>query len=189
MLGLGIYTVTLYVADGSGNTNSCQTTVTIEDLTPPIIVSCPADQTVTVDTNTCLAVIPNLTTNAVAVDNCSVVTITQQPPAGTLIGVGVTNVVLRFTDAANNQSSCVVAFTATEPGGAPTLNVVRSGVSFVLSWPETCADWKLQQAYYFSANTFWFSVTNAPVKVGDRWEVTLPASGLHRFYQLKRSQP
>lgn len=46
----GAQTVTLTANDGNGNTNSCQFSVTLKDITPPVI-QCPANQTVSADAN------------------------------------------------------------------------------------------------------------------------------------------
>ena len=61
---------------------------------------------------TCQGVVPNLTASATATDNCdNIVTITQSPAAGTLVGLGAQSITLTATDDCNNvNSTCVVNF-------------------------------------------------------------------------------
>jgi hypothetical protein len=55
----------------------------------------------------CSGTLADYTTLATASDNCSSVTVTQSPAAGTVVsGVGVTSITLTATDASGNTSTC-----------------------------------------------------------------------------------
>jgi hypothetical protein len=107
-------TVTVVVRDAAGNRSApCSFTVVVFDGPPTLRV--PGALTLAADAN-CSAVVPNLLTNAatVATDNCSALTLTQNPPAGSTIGLGVTTVTIIATDAANNSVSGTVKITVAD---------------------------------------------------------------------------
>ena len=110
VIGLGVTTVTLTATEGSGNTATCTATVTVNDTTAPAISVCANAQTLTADL-ACQAVVPNLTGQVTANDNCGSVTVTQSPAAGTVIGLGVTTVTLTATDGAGNTATCTANLT------------------------------------------------------------------------------
>jgi len=101
--------VTLTVTDVHGLTATCTATVTIQDATPPVIAVCAPSQSADAAAN-CQAAVPDFTAGVVASDSCGVVTITQSPAAGTLVGPGTTNVTLTVKDAANNTAICTTTF-------------------------------------------------------------------------------
>jgi hypothetical protein len=104
-------TVTLTANDGNGNTSSCSFTVTLKDVTPPVIV-CPGPQTVNANAN-CTGVIGSWTPVS-ASDNCTAnPAVTQSPaPATTLSGHNdFKTVTLTANDGNGNTSSC--SFTVT----------------------------------------------------------------------------
>ncbi|MCB0544460.1 MAG: HYR domain-containing protein, partial [Saprospiraceae bacterium] len=94
---LGDNNVTLTVTDNYGNTASCVATVTVVDNTLPTF-TCPSAITV----NSCDDVVPDVTSGITdASDNCSVVSITQDPPAGVAFGNvngGATTITVTVTD-------------------------------------------------------------------------------------------
>ncbi len=115
-VGVGTTTITLTADDGNGNTASCTFDVVVSDVTNPTI-SCPGNQTGNVDA-TCNFSLPDYTGLATANDNCPGETVSQAPAAGTIVGVGTTNVVLTVTDASGNTATCnfdVVVSDATNP--------------------------------------------------------------------------
>jgi uncharacterized repeat protein (TIGR01451 family) len=105
----GITTVT-WTASNSSGTESCTQTVTIIDVTPPVI-NVPAPPTAFTDAN-CQAVIPDLTHSPGITDNCACdsaddvehcaghpfVAVTQSPAPGTIVGVGVHTITLTAND-------------------------------------------------------------------------------------------
>src|SRR5205814_7713178 len=83
--------------DGAGQNASASQTITVIDNTAPVITTCATDKTLSANAS-CQATIPNLTGEVVATDNCSAVTITQSPSAGTLIS-GSATVTITVKDA------------------------------------------------------------------------------------------
>ncbi len=101
--------ITILATDESGNTDSCQFLVVLEDRTEPTI-NCPADQELTAD-GSCSALLPDYTGEAVTSSECDqggAITVTQSPAPGTPItGNGTTETVtLTATDASGNSTSC-----------------------------------------------------------------------------------
>ncbi|MDZ7738591.1 MAG: HYR domain-containing protein [Bacteroidales bacterium] len=82
---VGTTTVTYTATDDCGNTSLCSFDVTVTDDEAPLITSCAPDSTISADNN-CEALMPDLTGEIVATDNCSgSITITQIPAAATVI--------------------------------------------------------------------------------------------------------
>ena len=61
-----------------------------------------------------MAVMPDLTGEVVASDNCSSVTVFQTPPADELIGVGDTVVTIRVIDDSGNEATCMATVRVVE---------------------------------------------------------------------------
>lgn len=113
LVGRGTRAITITVADGAGNQATCATTVAVIDTTPPVITSCPAPITTPAGSN-CQAAVPSVITAVSATDNCTspgALTVTQNPAAGTLVGIGTTTIAISVKDAANNGSTCTTNFT------------------------------------------------------------------------------
>jgi hypothetical protein len=71
--------------------------------------------------------------------------------------------------------------------GTPSLKIQRApGNNVVLSWPEYYGDFALESTNVLSPSNNWSTVSNAPVIVGSQFNVTNSASGLSKFYRLKR---
>ena len=107
---IGTNIVTCTATDGSGNTNACTFTVAVIDTTPPIIVTCATNRTLSASA-ACQLVVPNVTSEVVATDLCGAVVITQSPVAGTLVGLGLTSVIVTVADAASNTVTCTFDIT------------------------------------------------------------------------------
>ena len=88
-----------------GEGASCSFTVTVNETVPPTITTCASDKTRSADAD-CMASIPDLTGEVVATDNCSAVTIIQNPAAGVLVGTGNIIVTIQVSDASNNSTTC-----------------------------------------------------------------------------------
>jgi uncharacterized repeat protein (TIGR01451 family) len=74
---------------------------------PPVIVSCPTNRTVI-----CPGPLADLRAELVAVDNCCCVTVTQDPPAGTVLGYNsATTVTFTVTDSGGRSSTCQAVVT------------------------------------------------------------------------------
>lgn len=104
----GTQVVTLTADDGNGNTNSCQFSVTLKDITPPVI-QCPANQTVSADANCQGQVGARLLVSKM--DNCTPsADITEgQSPAATTVMTGHNDfrtITLTANDGNGNTASC-----------------------------------------------------------------------------------
>ena len=116
LVGVGVHNITITVKDAGNNQSTCLATFTVNDVTPPTITTCAPNQSASANA-TCQATVPNFTAGVVATDNCSaagLLSITQSPAAGTLVGEGVHNITITVKDAANNQSNCIATFTVTD---------------------------------------------------------------------------
>tara|TARA_B110000285_G_scaffold192955_1_gene221694 strand:+ start:70 stop:1995 length:1926 start_codon:yes stop_codon:yes gene_type:complete len=104
---IGENTVILTIADAAGNTATCTAVVSVIDTINPVIV-CPEDQNVDWDPNGTYTLPDYVLTNEVsATDNCSEnLIITQNPSAGTVLGVGITIVSFETTDDSGNTITC-----------------------------------------------------------------------------------
>ncbi|MBL7950886.1 MAG: HYR domain-containing protein, partial [Flavobacteriales bacterium] len=130
---LGANTVVITVTDASGNSSSCNATVTIQDNITPAI-TCPADISVNNDAGFCGAVVNY--TAPVGTDNCTGVNTvrTAGPASGSTFPVGATIVTHTATDAAGNSVSCsftvtVIDVTAPVIVGCPSNITVNAGAA------------------------------------------------------------
>jgi hypothetical protein len=96
---------TLTVTDPAGNASTCVATVTVRDVTAPVITTCAANITV----NDCYGTIPSQTSQIVATDACGIANVTQSPTAGSDFTPlsGTSNVIVyTVTDVNGNTSTC-----------------------------------------------------------------------------------
>jgi hypothetical protein len=108
-IGAGPHTVTWTATDDCWDSATCTQTVTLRDLTPPVI-TCPANVTLTVDAS-CQATYSGPA--ASATDNCGgTPTITSSPvlPA-TFTGAGAHSILWTATDASGNTATCTQTVT------------------------------------------------------------------------------
>ncbi len=105
---------TSYFVRGEGGCvtpGSCSsgTTVTVTDVSPPVITVC-APTPPNISANSfCQATCPDLTGLVTATDNCTASpTITQSPAAGATLGLGTTTITLTATDGSGNMTTCTV---------------------------------------------------------------------------------
>ena len=181
---VGDYAVIVFSAAGQLAVSDRALLTLGPDVEPPVF-TCPSPRTMNLDPSTCQAVLPNLLAGLVVTDACgAVASLTMTPPAGTAIGVGVTNVVIRAVDASNNTNTCVVPITVVDLVTNISLTIRRNGTNAVLSWPKTCKAWILQSATNLAPATNWLNSTATPVIVSNRWQVVEPAVRV-KFYQLR----
>ena len=107
----GNYSVVITNAYGSATGGPA--VLTVVDTTPPTIISCASNRTLSVGAN-CTATLPDLTGEVVAWDASGPVTVTQNPPPGTLLGLGITNVTFTVRDSSGNASVCASSVTAVD---------------------------------------------------------------------------
>jgi hypothetical protein len=85
----------------------------------------------------------------------------------------------------NNTANALV--TVTDNPNTPLLRITRSSANVILSWSVNAANFFLQSKEDFTTNTAWVDVTNTPVQVGNRWQVTNSISASPKFYRLRNS--
>ncbi|MEM9479358.1 MAG: HYR domain-containing protein [Verrucomicrobiota bacterium] len=172
---LGPNNVTLTVIDASGNSSNCTATVTVEDVTDPVI-TCPADTTVECDAD----MSPASTGFATAVDNCTAnLTITFQdlttPSTGSNFTITRT---WTATDASGNSASCdqMITVQDTMPPvvTCPADIVVDNDpgqcgavVSFMASATDTCDPAPMTSAVPASGTFFPVGTTQVTVTATD----------------------
>ncbi|MEP0262891.1 T9SS type A sorting domain-containing protein [Dokdonia sp.] len=107
----GTTTNTFEVMGNDGSILSCSFDVTVLDTTQPFFIGCPEDSEVNQEGNATV-ILDDFTTLVSASDNCSGVTITQEPIAGTTLDQAtVQTVTLTAVDASGNTSLCVFDIT------------------------------------------------------------------------------
>ncbi|RFN58148.1 HYR domain-containing protein [Marixanthomonas ophiurae] len=115
---IGDNTVTLTVTDVNGNSNTCTTTVTVEDNIAPV-VNCAAPFTVELDANG-QASITASDINDGSTDNCGIDTTSIDITDFDCSNVGDNTVTLTVTDVNGNTSTCTTTVTV-EDSIAPTI--------------------------------------------------------------------
>ncbi|MCX6903730.1 MAG: HYR domain-containing protein [Verrucomicrobia bacterium] len=134
ILALGPNTITIYASDSHTNIAMSNVVVTVV-ANPPVFVAFPDNQILALESNCSLSV-PNLVTNAMAFDTCyNLVTVTQSPPAGVNLAVGVNTITLYAPDTYGNvtTSNVTVTVTANPPiAGAQTAGA-RTNTAVTLS--------------------------------------------------------
>jgi uncharacterized repeat protein (TIGR01451 family) len=140
-------------AHRTGNA-SCTQTVTVNDVTPPVIVTSP--QTASADAS-CQAVVPDFTTTASVTDNCAcggsdssqacqdrtTLTVTQDPAPGTVVGLGSHTITLTANDGssnnngAGNTATVTTTFTVNDTT-APTITPPANITAYTGAGATTC---------------------------------------------------
>ncbi len=118
VFAIGNITVTWTATDAAGNTDTCSFTVTVTDNQAPVI-SCPADQTVDNDADSCSYTMVGSGWDADFTDNCPGGTITNDLTNtstldGAVFAIGDTTVTWTATDAAGLTDTCSFTVTVTD---------------------------------------------------------------------------
>jgi DNA-binding IclR family transcriptional regulator len=101
------------VRNAAGSTDTQPATVTVVDTTAPLITACAPAPTLAAGPG-CQAPLPELTGLVGATDLNLPLTVTQTPPAGTLLDLGETTVTVTVTDAAGNPATCPTTVTVVD---------------------------------------------------------------------------
>ena len=111
MVGLGQHQIIVTVKDASGNSTAGSTYFTVVDTTAPVITSTPGPITVSAGDNG-FGIVPNVLGGVVASDSCTpanALGMSQNPSAGTSLGLGGYSIMVTVKDAAGNASTATVA--------------------------------------------------------------------------------
>ncbi|MBL0315845.1 MAG: HYR domain-containing protein [Flavobacteriales bacterium] len=102
----GTSTITWAVADGSGNTTTCEQVIIVTDTIAPTIIACNADMTVNNDAGLCGAIV-NYTLPEV-IDNCNITdtNLINGLASGEFFTVGIHQMTYEFVDASGNSVDC-----------------------------------------------------------------------------------
>src|SRR5204863_7008525 len=107
LVGLGAHTITATATDSTLTLHDALPIFTMTDTGAPT-VNCSSIPNASADGN-CQAAVPNILSGVTVGDACSaasVMTITQSPAAGTLVGLGAHTITVTATDAAGNSATC-----------------------------------------------------------------------------------
>ncbi len=150
--------ITITVTDEAGNNATCSVNAILVDNIQPS-VTCPGPQTVAINSS-CEYNVPDLSGLVGGTDNCSALssmTITQNPPAGSLQN-GITSVLITLTDEGGNNATCITTLNPNDTE-APTINCpspapVNNGTSCDFTLPfygsissvlDNCSDYTITQ--------------------------------------------
>ena len=110
-LSLGSQTFLLTVTDAEGLSDSAQVTVTLQDTTPPVLDTPPADASISADGD-CAGAVPDIIATLVASDACSedeAITLEQDVASGEALALGApTAVTVTVSDPSGNSVQATV---------------------------------------------------------------------------------
>ena len=171
--------VALFVYDDYGNFDVCIADVTVLDTIDPEIL-CPDDFNIYKD-QSCQFVVKDYTNMIVASDNCTIDTITQSVPSGTVIEAETT---ITFTayDKAGNSSTCDVVVTPIDEDKPTIICPANQFVSFDKECSFTLPNYKVVADIYESCQSIGgldtIQVPAPGTVIYDTTEVTLYVSDL-----------
>src|SRR5207247_1582497 len=115
VVGLGTHVITVTATDAAGNSVTCTTTFTVSDTSQPN-VSCSVTPAASAD-GTCQAAVPDVLASVAVSDSCSgpsAIALSQEPVAGTVVGLGTHLITVTATDAVGNSATCTTTFTVSD---------------------------------------------------------------------------
>ncbi|NUM54376.1 MAG: HYR domain-containing protein [Candidatus Hydrogenedentes bacterium] len=150
---IGTTTVTATATDVTGNTSTCNFTVTVRDTEAPVL-ECPADIVTLNDVGVAGAVVEFVP--PILTDNCAGVMVVSDPPSGSLFPIGTTTVTTTASDASPNSPDSTCTFNVTVEA---SINVKRPSGGDVFQGFRTSIRW------------------NAVGNLGDRVKIDLYRNG------------
>ena len=111
---VGVTPVSFTVKDASGNTSTCQFTVTAKDTTAPVLVNCPANQVFTTAANSCSTIVS--WTDPTVTDPCDnyLITPSVSIPSGSVLTTGAYIITYDAVDTTGNSTQCSFSVTVRE---------------------------------------------------------------------------
>ncbi len=68
----------------------------------------------------------------------------------------------------------------------PALAITHVGADVILSWPQTCTTYVLEETLELGAPATWTPVTASITAVGADYQITVPGGAGNKFYRLKK---
>jgi hypothetical protein len=134
----------------------------------------------------CQVALPDLTGEVVAVDNCCCVSVTQNPPAGTLVGLGDTMVTLTATDSMGLTDTCQATVTAVDVAPPLVLGIALQGTAVKICWPHSCSPYQLEETLNLTPPIVWTATGGTVVDDGTQFCVTVPNPSGTKFFRLRK---
>lgn len=139
---IGETVVSYQTIDETGNQNSCEFTIIVNDQIAPTVLSCPSDINLSVGANSCTV---NATWNVPSFsDNCnSSITVSSTHSPGDAFSIGTTTVLYTAEDASGNIANCSFNVVVTD-GISPVFNTCPGNINLTAN--ENCqaiAEWIL----------------------------------------------
>jgi hypothetical protein len=128
----GAYSI--IVTNAYGSVTSGPAMLTVIDTIAPTIWNCASNLTLSAGAN-CTVGLPDLTGQVVATDASGAVTVTQTPPAGTPLELGMTSITFTALDSSSNASTCVSSVTVVDT--TPPL-IVERPFSLTVNFNTNC---------------------------------------------------
>jgi hypothetical protein len=177
----GQHVVVVQATDEAGNSWTCVSTVIVSDNLPPVITTCPTNVIV----NDCNALVPDLTTQLVATDNCEIASVEQFPAAGSnQADLGPDRVIsFLVTDQGSNTATCTARLSV-EDGIPPVFiscpdnltignDYEECGAVFFMDDPEAtdnCTEVTVIQTQGLAWNTFFPTGVTTQLFDGFGWK-------------------
>jgi hypothetical protein len=117
----GAYSVR--ITNAYGCATSGPVILSVIDTVPPTITACATNATLSAGLN-CDALLPDLTGQVAASDASGAVSVAQEPPPGTVLGLGPTNITFTASDSSSNSSTCTATITVADTTPPAILSLV-----------------------------------------------------------------
>ncbi|XP_022088734.1 LOW QUALITY PROTEIN: uncharacterized protein LOC110978223 [Acanthaster planci] len=137
MLNVGTYDVIYTVTDPSGNSQTCEFTITIENDAPPVFTACPPSTTVSTDPGQSYATV-SFSFPSPSDDRSNPSLVGSHAP-GSQFGIGSTTVTYTAYDSAGQSTDCVFVITVEDRGDPVIMNCPSGQTVYILSTSNTAA--------------------------------------------------
>jgi PKD repeat protein len=173
----GTNVVNCVAVDCGGNSNTCTFTVTVLDHEPPVL-TCPTNQSVACNSTNGAQVFYSAT----ATDNCDgTVPVVFTPPSGSYFSLGTNIVAGVATDSSGNSNTCTFTITVQE---TTLINFALSGTNLILSWPQSCSTYSVQQRWSLDPLVDWLPLDARPVLSNGQFTIALPMGRGNQYFRL-----